>query len=192
MNPLNRRQFLLAIGAGTAAAPALRAAQVPRPAPELAVRLVNGQQLLLSQFKGKVIALEFLQTTCPHCQTASTVLEKLYREYGPKGFQPVGVAFNDMAALLVPDFIARVGATFPIGIGARDEVLTYIQHPPDQVLYVPQLLFIDKKFVIRGQYGGLDTDFFKDEEKNMRNIIEMLLKESAAPARKTAAKKAKK
>lgn len=168
---------------------------MPRPAPEFAVRLVNGQQLLLSKFKGKVIALEFLQTTCPHCQTASTVLEKLYREYGPKGFQPVGVAFNDMAALLVPDYIARVGATFPIGIGSRDEVLTYIQHPPDQILYVPQLLFIDKKFVIRGQYGGLDTDFFNDEEKNMRNMIEMLLKEqtkTAAPARKTASKKASK
>lgn len=193
MYSLNRRQFLLAIGAGAAAVPALKAAQVPRPAPELALTMVNGQQLLLSKYKGKVIALEFLLTTCPHCQNASVIMEKLYKEYGAKGFQPIGAAFNDMAALLLPDYIARVGATYPIAVAVRDHVTTYIQHPPDQILYVPQLVFIDRNFVIRGQYGGLDTDFFNDEEKNMRNMVESLLKErpkTAAPARKTAAKKA--
>ncbi len=182
---------MLAIGVGAAGVSALRAAQIPRPAPELALKLVNGQQLLLSKFKGKVIAVEFLQTTCPHCQKASAVMEKLYREYGPKGFQPVGAAFNDMAALLVPDYVAQLGLTFPVGIAPRDEVLSYIQHPMNEILYVPQLVFIDRNFVIRAQYGGIETKFFDNEETNMRNEIETLLKEGPkrAPVRRTSAGK---
>ena len=121
MTSLNRREFLLSLGVGAAAV--AYAAEAPRPAPELAVRMVNGQQLLLSQFKGKVIAVEFLMTTCPHCQNASALLEKFYKEFGPKGFQPVGVAFNDMAALLVPDYVKQLGLTFPVGVAPREEVI---------------------------------------------------------------------
>jgi hypothetical protein len=46
---------------------------------------------------------------------------------------------------------------------------------------VPQLVFIDRKGVIRAQYAGNDP-FFKDEERNVRAQIEGLLKEGAAPA----------
>ncbi len=168
---------MLAAAAGAGAFSA-HAAEVPRPAPEFVIRGVNGRQTLLSSFKGKVIALEFLHTTCPHCQNCSALLERMYREYGPKGFQPVGVAFNDMATLLVPDYVKQLSLTFPVGVAPRDEVLTYLQHPAVERFYVPQLLFIDRKFVIRGQYSG-DNDFFRNEEANMRSTIETLLKEPA-------------
>ena len=36
------------------------------------------------------VAVEFLLTGCSHCQDASRTLAKLTKEYGPKGFQPVG------------------------------------------------------------------------------------------------------
>jgi hypothetical protein len=39
------------------------AAEVPRKAPELEISLVNGKHLLLSQFRGKVVALAFISTT---------------------------------------------------------------------------------------------------------------------------------
>ncbi len=86
---MTRRLFALAFALGLSF-PALFGAEVPRPAPELVIRQVNGKQLLLSQYRGKVVALEFLQTTCPHCQTCSALLNKMYQEYGPRGFQPIG------------------------------------------------------------------------------------------------------
>ena len=43
----------------------------PRPAPELVIKSATGQEQLLSKFRGKVVAVEFLLTTCPHCQKAS-------------------------------------------------------------------------------------------------------------------------
>ncbi|MCP5113586.1 MAG: redoxin domain-containing protein, partial [bacterium] len=57
------------------------AAKIPRPAPDLAVSLPNGQKLNLGSFKGKVVALEFLLTTCPGCKRTSQTMQKLYQEY---------------------------------------------------------------------------------------------------------------
>ncbi len=191
---MTRRLFALAVGIGLSF-PALFAAEVPRPAPELVIRQVNKPQLLLSQFRGKVVAVEFLQTTCPHCQNASALLNKMGEEYGPRGFQPIGIAFNDMATMLVPDYVNQLGLKFPVGVGTREEVISYLQHPVVEMMYVPQLIFIDRKGIIRAQYAG-QSDFFKDEEKNMRKQIEALLNEPAGGAKaapsKTKAKPASK
>lgn len=187
---MTRRLFALVFGLGLSF-PALFGAEVPRPAPELVIRQVNGKQLLLSQYRGKVVALEFLQTTCPHCQTCSALLNKMYKEYGPRGFQPVGIAFNDMATMLVPDYVNQLGLKFPVGVGSRDEVMSYLQHPMAEMMYVPQLLFIDRKGVIRAQYPG-GSDFFKNEEPNMRKEIERLLNEPADGAKATKGKRTSK
>lgn len=169
------------------AALGLAGAQVPRPAPEFVIKLANGQQLLLSQYRGKVVALEFLLTTCPACQDASRLLNRLYKEYGPRGFQPIGVAFNDMAMMLVPDYIKDLGLTFPVGVGTRESVMDFLQHSPILRMLVPQLVFVDRKGIIRAQYSG-DDPFFQDKEKNMRTQIEALLAEPAggSPGRKNA------
>lgn len=189
---MTRRLFALAVGLSF---PALFAAEVPRPAPELVIRQVNKPQLLLSQFRGKVVAVEFLQTTCPHCQDCSALLNKMLQEYGQRGFQPIGIAFNEMATMLVPDYVNQLGLKFPVGVGTREEAISYLQHPVVEMMYVPQLIFIDRKGIIRAQYAG-QSDFFKNEEPNMRKQIEALLNDpadgaKAAPA-KTKAKRASK
>ena len=170
--------------------------EVPRPSPEYAIRLATGQQLLLSQYRGKVVALMFVQTTCPHCQQTCQLVEKLDKEYGPRGFQPLAVAFNDMAVMLVPDFIKQSGLSFPVGYDTRDPVFTYIQRSPALKTYVPMMVFVDKRGVIRGPYMG-DDKFFAPEsqEKNIREMIEKLLKEPAgrkSPSATTKAAPAKK
>ncbi len=111
-----------------------------------------------------MVAVEFLLTTCPACQEASRLLEKLYREYGPRGFQPIGVAFNDMAMMLVPDYVKDQGPEFSsVGVGTRESVLDFLQHPPMMRMLVPQLVFVDRKGVIRAQYAAGDP-FFVDKE----------------------------
>jgi peroxiredoxin len=171
------RLFALGIGLGLVLGP-LGAADIPRPAPELAVQLAGGGQVLLSQYRGKVVLIAFVHTTCPHCQHASAIIQQLYKEYGPRGFQPIGVAFNDAAAVLVPDFVSQLGLTYPVGVAPRETVMTYLQYSYVVPLYVPQLVFVDRKGTIRAQHGGGD-DFFKEAEleSNLRSQIESLLKE---------------
>lgn len=170
------------IAAAALAAASLVGADLPRTAPEFQVRMTNGKDLLLSNFKGKVVVLEFLLTTCPHCQKASQTMNRLYKELGPMGMQPVGVAINDMANIYVDDYVKQFNLNYPVGFSPRDPVIEFLQHPVMMSLMMPQLVIIDRKGVVRYQYAGNDP-FFENEEKNLREILLPLLK-PAAPAAK--------
>ncbi len=152
-----------------------------RPAPELSAKLPDGQKLRLAQHGGKVVALSFIYTTCDHCQRASQTLNKLQKEYGPRGFQSLGVAFNEDAGKLLPGFLKQFGIEYPIAIGGAMDLFDFLGIPPQSV-QLPQLIFIDRKGVMREYFGGADP-FFADEEKNMRATIEKLLSEPAGKAK---------
>ena len=42
----------------------------------------GGQPLHLSQYKGKVVVMAFILTTCSHCQRTTGYLNKLQKELG--------------------------------------------------------------------------------------------------------------
>lgn len=159
------------------------AADIPRPLPRNATfPRAGGNTIDLAGYKGKVVAVEFLNTTCPHCKKCSRALQKMQQEYGGRGFQAIGVAVNEMANMLVPDYIKELGLSFPVGWGPREQVHEFLQHPLMLIMYVPQLVFLDRKGTIRAQYPGGDN-FFNNEENNMRNQIESLLKEPVTAKR---------
>ncbi len=147
----------------------------PRPSPELRVKLTTGQEFILSTLRGKVVAVEFVYTTCPHCQQLAGTTSKLVTEYGPRGLRAVAVAFNRGADGLAPEFVKQFGVNFPVGIGT-DETLFAYAGPPTRQFRLPVLLFVDRKGMIRAQFTGED-EFFEDEEANLRKWIEQLLKE---------------
>jgi peroxiredoxin len=166
----------------------VEAANVPRPSPEYTIKLTTGRQLLLSSYRGKVVALLFISTDCPHCANTCEMMERIQKEYGPRGLQTLAVAFNPMAIMLVPEFIQRTGVSFPVGYDERDPVLKYLEVSPMYRLYVPIIVFLDRKGVIRGQHLG-DDNFFSAQEKNIRATLENLLKEPV-PGPATAGKRA--
>jgi len=160
---------------------AVVAADLPRKAPELTISLTNGQQVLLSAYKGKVVALCFILTTCPHCQRTVGYLVKDQAEYGPQGFQVLASAIQEGAAAAVPAFIKTFNTPFPVGFNNPQTAVDFMQHPPMLVPHMPLLAFVDKQGNIRAQHEGDDEKFFGDQqEQNLRAQIEALLKEGAA------------
>jgi thiol-disulfide isomerase/thioredoxin len=151
-----------------------RAASIPRPAPEFVIRNSTGE-VLLSQFRGKVVLLTFIHTTCPHCQQSIGVLNQLQREYGPHGFQTLGSAFNEMAAQLLPEFVTRFRPIFPVGFTSRETVNEYLKLPAEAPFKIPVYVFIDKKGTLRALHVAGEP-FFQDDPKNTRAMIESLLK----------------
>jgi len=134
-----------------------------------------------------VVVLAFISTTCPHCQHTTQILSAFQNEYGPRGVQFLAAAFNPDAAQLVPGFIAQFRPAFPVGSAERDSVLEYEQASLVKTNYVPELIFIDRHRVIRAQYDG-GNQFFNEQEKNIREMLDTLLKEpvkSAHAAHKT-------
>ena len=111
------------------------------------------------------------------------VLSGLQKEYGPRGLQILAAAFNTKAETLVPGFIHQFQPTFPVGWASHQEVLTYLDHSVMTPLYVPSMVFIDRTGVIRHEYLGGDP-FYNNQEKNLRDTIEEMLKSPPVSAKK--------
>jgi thiol-disulfide isomerase/thioredoxin len=162
-------------------APVATPAPLPRPSPDFAIHLTPSGDIDPTHFKGKVVLVAFILTTCPHCQKATQMLSGLQNEYGPRGLQIMAAAFNDMSNMLVPDFNNQFKPTFPVGWASRMDVLSYLDHSAVTQMYVPIMVFIDRKGMIRAEHYGDDVQFMTDQEKNVRGEIEELLKEPGGP-----------
>jgi peroxiredoxin len=187
------RSALVVLGVFALAAPAMRAANIPRPAPDFAINLPNGQQLTLSQYKGKVVALAFILTTCPDCQRTVRILIQDQNEFGPRGFQVLASAIEAQARADVPGFVRQFNPPFPVGYNQQRAALDFMQHPPMVGPVMPLLVFVDREGVIRAQYEGQEPFLAADQvEKNVRAKILELLNQGAPrkplPNRKTKTK----
>jgi thiol-disulfide isomerase/thioredoxin len=187
---MSKRLFLApALALLSVTAPVAEAINVPRQAPELVINLPGGKQVLLSQYRGKVVVVAFILTWCPHCQKTIGYLTKDQNAYGPRGLQVLASAIEDVAAANVPGFIRQFNPPFPVGYDNQTVAINWLEHPPMLIPHMPILAFIDRQGIIRAQYEG-DDKFFAEEqqEKNLSDKIEELLKASA-PAKKGVTKK---
>jgi thiol-disulfide isomerase/thioredoxin len=148
-------------------------AELPKPSPELKVTLTTGQEFQLSSLRGKVVALEFIFTTCPHCQQLVQTTGKVLREFEPRGFRAVAVACNDGADLLAAEFVRQFDVSYPVGIGTVETMFGYLGAPP-RPFRLPHLSFVDRKGLIQAQFTGQDS-FFTNAEENMRKTVGQLL-----------------
>ena len=183
----------------------LFAADLPRKAPELAFTVPGQGEKLLSQEHGKVVALEFILTTCPHCQAAAHLMSKLQGDYGSRGFQALDVAINGLdenrtsaqANELVQSFSNTYQAAFPVGWTTRDQMLAFAGFSIAERFVVPQIVLIDRKGMVRYQTPPLG-DENSMQENTIRQRVEELLSESgttsvrrgASATKMAAAKKA--
>ena len=173
---------------------AFAAPPLPRKSPEFTITDPSGKQILLSSFKGKVVVMPLMFTTCPHCQREAQMLTKLQKEFAGRPLQIVGTAFNEEAnGPVVAQFIKEFNIGFPVGYSKRDSVISYLGLSVMDRWVVPQVAVIDKKGMIVAQSEATGTPALQDEGY-MRTLIDKLLKEGATtsstttPAKKTVAK----
>jgi peroxiredoxin len=181
----------LTFAAPPTAAPAPPPLPLPRKSPEFTIMSPAGKQVLISSFKGKVLVLPFMFTTCPHCQREAQMLTKLQNDFGARGLQVLGTVFNDANGPMATQFMSEFGIGFPVGYASRDSVISYLSIPVMDRWVVPQVAVIDRKGNIVAQSASTGTPELQDEGY-LRTLVEKLLKEpattSGATAKKTVAK----
>jgi len=149
---------------------------VPRRSPEFVIVEPSGKQTLLSSLKGKVVLLEFLMTNCPHCQRASRTIARLHQELGPRGFTPIGIAFEPtVTPRMVSGFVEQSGMAYPMGISTPGAVDSYLGRSQMERFMVPQIVVIDRQGMIRAQ-SGPNGDPNLENETYLRNLLDSLLK----------------
>ena len=158
------------------------------PAPPFTIQRVGAPPTQLSQYKGKIVVLTFIHTTCPHCQMLTKGIAPIARDYAAKGVQFIECAFNDGADGLVEAFSQTFQPGFPVGYSNQTAVRAFLQYSKmDKVFYVPHMVLIDAKGVIHGDFPG-ESDFMKNPEASLRLELDKLLK---APVATTAGTKKK-
>jgi thiol-disulfide isomerase/thioredoxin len=158
------------------------AMDVGKPSPPLAIQQLHGPAIDLSQYKGKVVALAFIDTTCPHCQHLTQLLNMISKQYAGKPVQFVECAFNDGAQQALPQFVQQFQPNFPVGFCTRQTVINYLSYPVLQPLYVPHMVFLDRRGIVRGDYLG-ESDFMSHPDVRIPAELDELLKGGTATTR---------
>jgi thiol-disulfide isomerase/thioredoxin len=173
---------LLAVGLFT-----LTAQNAARPSPPFSFKRVGTPApppIALSQYRGKIVALAFIHTACPHCQHLTQILIPISHDYAARGVQVLACAFNDDAEQMLPEFLAEYHPTFPVGWSTNALVSAYLQYSEMNPLgFVPHMVFLDSRGIIRADIPGEDT-FFNDPDTNIRKQLDKMLK-AAVPAKST-------
>jgi thiol-disulfide isomerase/thioredoxin len=100
-----------------------------KPAPEIALKDLNGKDVSLADLKGKVVFVNFWATWCEPCRIEIPWLIDMQTKYGPKGFTVVGVAMDEEGKSVVAPFInnehfdvngQKQTMSYPIWLGTDD------------------------------------------------------------------------
>jgi peroxiredoxin len=155
--------------------------QVPARAPGFCLSDTNAQWRDLQDYRGKVVVLEFMQTTCPHCQDFTKVLSGVVKKYGDK-VQVLSVALpNDTMPGLI-QFVKSHNLPWPHLFDMGQMAFSYLRQPN---ISFPTVFLIDRNGMIvnHWEYGALTKPVFEGDQLT-RDIDKLV-----APAAPAAAKK---
>ena len=167
---LSASSLLIGSSGSTGAAP------VPRQSPELAFVEASGKLARLSSFKGRVVVIEFMLTTCRSCLSVAESMTRLHGELGSRGFQPILIALdNGIAAPAVTSFVNEWKLAGTAGFAPSSDVDKYLGRSAGERFRVPQMVVIDRAGVIRAQSPGTG-DPRLERESALRSLIDKLLR----------------
>ena len=130
-------------------------------APDFELPALDGKNLKLSDLRGKAVLLNFWATYCGPCKIEMPWFVELQKEYGPQGFQIVGVAMDDASLEEIAKFAKEMGVNYPILLGKESVGQSY-----GGVSVLPTTFFLDRdgKLIAR-EFGLQSRSVFVDHIK---------------------------
>lgn len=135
-----------------------------KPAPlQFTLKDMNGVDVKLASFKGKVIVLNFWATWCGPCRAEIPSLVSLQTEY-PKDLVVLGVSVDDPVEKLKP-YATEMKMNYPVLVGnGREDV----QDAYGPLWGIPVSVFIDRDGKIAKKHSGIASrEQFEQEIKSL-------------------------
>ncbi len=78
----------------------------------------EGGELVMATLRGKPLLINFWATWCPPCVRELPEIDRFHREFGPRGWQVLGLAIDGPTP--VREFLTRVKIGFPVALAGLE------------------------------------------------------------------------
>ena len=149
-----------------------------KPAPDFTLKDADGKVVHLSDYRGKVVLLDFWATWCGPCKIEIPWFMEMQRKNKDKGFEVLGVAMDDEGWEVVKPFVADLNVNYRIVIGNDSTAELY-----GGVDALPTTFLIDRGGKIAAVHVGLASK--KDFEDGIQELLQKqggIVEEKAAVA----------
>lgn len=142
-------------------------------APDFETLDLEGRNVRLDSYAGKVVILNFWATWCPPCRLEMPSMEKLYREFKDQGLAVVAVNFMESREPIL-DFVKEQGFTYPILMDRMSRIAESYG-----VRRLPETVLIGRQGTLLAKSTGY-KDWYKED---VREFVSLLLKDEEAVRR---------
>lgn len=143
-----------------------------KAAPDFALKDADGRTVRLSDYRGKVILLDFWATWCGPCKIEIPWFVDFERKHKDRGFAVIGVSMDEEGWEVVKPFASKMGVNYRVLLGDDATAQLY-----GGVEALPTTFLIDREGRIAAVHVGLAS------KSDFEDGIEHLLQAPAAPAR---------
>jgi thiol-disulfide isomerase/thioredoxin len=124
---------------------------------------LNEKTITLSDYKGKVLILDFWDTWCPPCKAEIPHFVELYSKYNSEGLEILGVAFGREGLDALHGFIAEYQINYPNAL-ANEEIINGF----GGISSIPTTFLIDKNGNVFKKYVGYqEKSVFENDIKTL-------------------------
>ena len=120
-----------------------------RMAPDFVLDDASGKPVHLSDFRGKVVLLNFWATWCPPCRAEIPWFVEFQKTYQDAGFETLGVSMDEDGWRAVKPYIDAQGINYPVMVGNDGVAQLY------GATSLPATFIIDKSCRIASTHVGL-------------------------------------
>ena len=127
-------------------------------APDFTLPTLDGDEITLSDLRGRPVLINFWATWCPPCRFEMPAMQRVYEQYKDQGFVILAVNYRESADQVKP-FVEELGLTFPVLLDETGNVATQYR-----VIGLPSSYFVDKEGRVQTVQVGAMTEAFMEEQ----------------------------
>ncbi len=158
-------RLIAALIIGACLTPYAAAEVIQGKAPDFTLKSQSGDNLKLSELRGKVVLINFWASWCGPCRQEMPALDQLYQRYRSLDFTVLGVNVEenaDAAKALLKD----IPVTFPILFDSANNVSKLYK-----VSGMPSTILVDRDGNMRYLYMGYQRGYEQEYQNQVRALI---------------------